>query len=143
MLAVHWSANGLGDTGRHCPPSRVVHWAKTSPDQAGQLLSNQSFSFLIWEQIYLTFLFLVNLYRQAFAGVFLPCSFIFFLNISLFLFKPIPSLFHSRLDLHLGTCLVLKWILPSFRVSYLFLHIHRSSFGTQKFIKFSCHSFLR
>ena len=52
--------------------------AKTSPDQAGQLLSNQSFSFLIWEQIYPTFLFLVNLYRQAFAGLFLPCSFILF-----------------------------------------------------------------
>ena len=60
------------------PSLRIVHWAKTSPDQAGQLLSNQSFSFLIWEQIYPTFLFLVNLYRQAFAGVFLPCSFILF-----------------------------------------------------------------
>ena len=96
-LAIHWSANGLGDTGRHCPPSRVIHWEKTSPDQAGQLLSNQSFSFLIWEQIYPTFLFLVNLYRQAFAGVFLPCSLILFKY--LFVFYSNLYLLYSIQDL--------------------------------------------
>ena len=45
VLTIHWSANGLGDIGRHCPLSHVIHWAKTSTDQAGQLLDNQSFSF--------------------------------------------------------------------------------------------------
>ena len=44
-LTVNWTANGLGDTGRHCPLSHIIHWAKTSTDQAGQLLDNQSFSF--------------------------------------------------------------------------------------------------
>ena len=44
-LTVNWTTNGLGDTGRHCPLLCVIHWAKTSTDQAGQLLDNQSFSF--------------------------------------------------------------------------------------------------
>ena len=44
-LTVHWSVNGLGDRGRHCPLSRVIHWAKTSTIQAGQLLDNQFFLF--------------------------------------------------------------------------------------------------
>ena len=44
-LTVNWTANGLGDTGWHCPLSHIVHWAKTSTDQAGQLLDNQSLSF--------------------------------------------------------------------------------------------------
>ena len=44
-LTVHWSANGLGDIGWHCPLLRVIHWTKMSTDQAGQLLDNQSFSF--------------------------------------------------------------------------------------------------
>ena len=88
VLTVNWTVNGLGDTGRHCPLSCVVHWAKTSPDQAGQSLGNQSFSFLIWEQICPTFLFLVNLYRQAFAGVFLSCSLILF---------EYPFIFYSNL----------------------------------------------
>ena len=44
-LTVNWTKNGLGDTGRHCPLLCIIHWAKTSTDQAGQLLDNQSFSF--------------------------------------------------------------------------------------------------
>ena len=40
-LTVHWSVIGLGDTGRHRPPLRVTHWAKSSRGQAGQLLDNQ------------------------------------------------------------------------------------------------------
>ena len=40
-LTVHWSVIELGDTGRHCPPLRVTHLAKSSRSQAGQLLDNQ------------------------------------------------------------------------------------------------------
>ena len=38
---VHWSVIGLGDTGWHCPPLRITHWAESSRGQAGQLLDNQ------------------------------------------------------------------------------------------------------
>ena len=38
MPAVHWSAIGLGDMGRHCLTLHVTHWAKLSRGQAGQLL---------------------------------------------------------------------------------------------------------
>ena len=41
VLTIHWSVIGLGDTGWHCPPLRVIHWAKSSRGQAGQLLDNQ------------------------------------------------------------------------------------------------------
>ena len=41
VLAIHWSAIGLGDTGWHCLTLRVTHWAKPSRGQAGQLLDNQ------------------------------------------------------------------------------------------------------
>ena len=44
-LVVHWSANRLGDIGRHCPSSRVIYWVESSPDQAGQSLANQSFPY--------------------------------------------------------------------------------------------------
>ena len=77
-LIVNWTTNGLGDTGRYCPLSCVIHWAKTSTDQAGQLLDNQSFPFWFGNEFYPAFLFLVSLYRQAFAGVFLPHSLILF-----------------------------------------------------------------
>ena len=40
-LTVHWSVIGLGDTGWHCPPLCVIHWAKSSKGQAGQLLDNR------------------------------------------------------------------------------------------------------
>ena len=40
-LTVHWSVTGLVDTGRHCPPLRVIYWVKLSRGQAGQLLDNQ------------------------------------------------------------------------------------------------------
>ena len=40
-LTIHWSVIGLGDTGWHCPPLHVTHWAKSSRGQAGQLLDNQ------------------------------------------------------------------------------------------------------
>ena len=40
-LTIHWSVIRLGDTGRHCPPLHVTHWAKSSRGQAGQLLDNQ------------------------------------------------------------------------------------------------------
>ena len=40
-LTVHWSVIGLGDTGWHCPPLHVTHWAKSSRGQAGQLLDDQ------------------------------------------------------------------------------------------------------
>ena len=40
-LTVHWSVIWLGDTGRHCPPLCITHWAKSSRGQAGQLLDNQ------------------------------------------------------------------------------------------------------
>ena len=39
-LTVHWSVIKLGDTGRHCPTLRAIHWAKSSKGQAGQLLDN-------------------------------------------------------------------------------------------------------
>ena len=103
-LTVNWTANGLGDTGRYCPLSRVIHWAKTSPDQAGQLLGNQSFSFLIWEQIYSTFLFLVNLYRQAFVGVFLPRSLILFEYLLIF-YSNLYFYFNQDLTYTLGLVL--------------------------------------
>ena len=41
-LVVHWSANGLGDIGRHRPSSRIIHWVKSSVVHAGQSLANQS-----------------------------------------------------------------------------------------------------
>ena len=85
-LTVHWSVNGLGDIGWHCPLSRVIHWAKTSTDQAGQSI----FLILDWEQVYLAFLFLVNLYRPAFARVSLPHSLIFS-NISLYFIRTYTS----------------------------------------------------
>ena len=40
-LAVHWSATGLGDMGRHCPALCAIHWTKALKGQAGQLLDNQ------------------------------------------------------------------------------------------------------
>ena len=40
-LTVHWSVIGLGDTGQHCPPLHITHWAKSSRGQAGQLLDDQ------------------------------------------------------------------------------------------------------
>ena len=100
-LTVNWTANGLGDTGRFCPLSHIIHWAETSPDQAGQLLGNQSFSFLIWKQIYPTFLFLVNLYRPTFVGVFLPHSLILFKYLFIFYFN-------QGLTYSLGLVFVLK-----------------------------------
>ena len=41
VLAIHWSVIGLGDTGWHPPPLCVIHWAKSSRGQAGQLLDDQ------------------------------------------------------------------------------------------------------
>ena len=76
-LTVHWSVIGLGDTGRHCPPLHVIHWAKSSRGQAGQLLDNQFSPFLIQEQVYQVFIFSVNLYRQAFVKIFLSHSLTF------------------------------------------------------------------
>ena len=85
-LTVHWSAIGLGDTGRHCPPLHVTHWAKSSRGQAGQLLDDQFTPILIWESIYQAFVFSVNLYRQAFTKIFLSHSLIFS-NISLYFIR--------------------------------------------------------
>ena len=76
-LTVHWSVIGLGDTRRHCPPLRVIYWAKSSRGQAGQLLDNQFSPFLIRQQVYQAFIFSVNLYRPVFAKIFLSRSLIF------------------------------------------------------------------
>ena len=86
-LTVHWLANRLGDIGRHCPLPHVIHWTRTSIDQAGQSI----FLILDWEQVHPAFLFLVNLYRQAFARIFLPRSLILS-NISLYFIRIYTSL---------------------------------------------------
>ena len=44
-LTIHWSVTGLVDTGRHCPPLRIIYWVKLSRGQAEQLLDNQISSF--------------------------------------------------------------------------------------------------
>ena len=98
-LTVHWLVIGLGDTGRHCPPLHVIHWAKPSRGQDGQLLDNQFFPFLIRVQVYQAFVFSVNLYRPAFAKIFLSCSLIFS-NISLYFIQThIPFILTSAEDM--------------------------------------------
>ena len=77
-LAVHWSAIGLGDTGRHCLTLHVTHWAKPSRGQAGQSIH----PILAWGTIYQAFVFLVDLYKQMFAKIFYPIP-PYFPNISL------------------------------------------------------------
>ena len=78
VLAVHWSAIGLGDTGQHCLTLHVTHWAKPSRGQAGQSIR----PILDWGTIYQAFVFLVDLYKQTFARIFYPIS-TYFSNISL------------------------------------------------------------
>ena len=45
--AVHWSVIRLADTGRDHPVLHVIHWAKPSRGQAGQLLDNQFVPILV------------------------------------------------------------------------------------------------
>ena len=80
--AVHWSAIRLGDTGWHCLTLCITHWAKLSRGQAGQLIH----PILAWGIIYQAFVFLVDLHKQMFVGVFysiLP----YFLYISLYFIR--------------------------------------------------------
>ena len=89
-LTVHWSGNGLGDIGVALP-SFARHSSGKDVNRSGWTIAGQSvFLILDWEQVYPAFLFLVDLYRQAFARVFLPRSLIFS-NISLYFIRTYTS----------------------------------------------------
>ena len=107
-LAVHWSANGLGDIGRRCPFSRVIHWVKSSPDQAGQFLANQSFPCLVWEinltQHFYFWLIYIGRRSRGFFYLVLP----FFLNFFPYLIQTYFSLFQLKLISFLGTVSCIK-----------------------------------
>ena len=84
VLAVHWSAIGLGDTWWHCLTLCVTHWAKPSRGQAGQLLDNRFIPFQFGEQ-------------------FIRCSYFWLIYISRRLresFIPFPHIFQTSYILY-------------------------------------------
>ena len=94
--AVHWSVIRLADTGWTRPVSHVTHWAKLSRGQAGQLLDNQSVPFLVCGTPCSAFVFLVDLYRQAFAIFYFVLFLPYFSNIPLYFIRTLSSLYSNN-----------------------------------------------
>ena len=94
--AVHWSVIRLADTGWTRPVLHVTHWAKLSRGQAGQLLDNQSIPFLVCGTPCSAFVFLVDLYRQAFAIFYFVLFHLHFSNIPLYFIRTLSSLYSNN-----------------------------------------------